>query len=72
MILSYQEMVQGNGFFESRRKEQALQAFTETVEESIRQKFYHDPNVASRLNSLQQEILSGNISPYAAARRLME
>jgi LAO/AO transport system kinase len=70
MIGQYVDLTRGNGYFDRRRKEQSLQAFTDTVEESIRQKFYSNAKVTSKLNALQQDILSGKISPYAAAKKL--
>ncbi len=71
MVEQYTAMTRASGFFETRRKEQALQAFTDTIEETIRQRFYHDQLVKSQLQSLQQDILSGKISPYAAAKKLI-
>jgi LAO/AO transport system kinase len=72
MVEQYMNLTRGSGYFEVRRKEQALQAFTDTIEETIRQKFYHNPAVSAHLNSIQQEILTGKVSPYTAARELME
>jgi LAO/AO transport system kinase len=72
MVERYSAMTRESGYFEARRKEQALQAFTDTVEESIRQRFYHDPSVISNLPSLKNDILAGRISPYAAAKKLIE
>jgi LAO/AO transport system kinase len=72
MIETYQESVKASGYFDKRRKEQALRAFTDTIEETIRQKFYHNEQVVKQLHALQQEILSGKISPYAAARKLID
>jgi LAO/AO transport system kinase len=71
MIEQYAAMARESGFFEARRKEQALQAFTDTVEEAIRQQFYYNPAVKNQLPSLQKDILSGKISPYAAAKKLI-
>jgi LAO/AO transport system kinase len=71
MVENYAAMTRVSGYYEARRKEQALQAFTDTVEESIRQRFYHDPNIINRLPSLKSDILSGIISPYAAAKKLI-
>lgn len=72
MIEEYQELVKTADYFDKRRKEQALQAFTDTIEETIRQKFYHNAVISKQLKSIQQDILSGKISPYAAARKLIE
>lgn len=72
MIEEYAGMTKDSGFFESRRKEQSLQAFRETVEEAIHRRFYQDAAVAHKLDALQQDILSGLISPYAAAKKLLD
>ncbi len=72
MVEEYIRKARGSGYFEQRRKEQALQAFTDTIEETIRQRFYHDPSVVSQLQAVQNDILSGKISPYAAAQELMK
>jgi LAO/AO transport system kinase len=72
MIEDYQVKAKASGYFDQRRREQSLQAFTDAVEEVIRQKFYHNEFIAKRLNSIQQDILAGKISPYAAAQELIE
>jgi LAO/AO transport system kinase len=70
MINDYHTNARATGYFDQRRKEQALQAFTDTIEGTLRQKFYHNPVISSKMDSLKQDILSGKISPYAAARKL--
>ncbi len=72
MVENYTGLTRGSGYFEQRRKEQALQAFTDTIEETIRQRFYHDLAVVSHLQHVQNDILSGKISPYAAAQELIK
>jgi LAO/AO transport system kinase len=72
MVEDYMKLTHGSGYFEVRRKEQALQAFTDTIEETIRQKFYHNTLVSNKLSAIQEDILSGKISPYAAAQELMK
>ena len=72
MVDEYVKLTRGSGYFEVRRKEQSLQAFTDTIEETIRQKFYHHASVSSHIQSIQQDILAGKISPYAAAQELMK
>jgi LAO/AO transport system kinase len=72
MVEEYVTLTRNSSYFEKHRKEQALQAFTETIEDSIRQRFYSEANVKNQIEALKQEILFGQISPYAAARRLLE
>jgi len=71
MVEEYIALTRNTSFFEKHRKEQSLQAFTETIEDSIRQRFYSEANVKNQIEALKQEILFGQISPYAAARRLI-
>ncbi|MCK9401405.1 MAG: methylmalonyl Co-A mutase-associated GTPase MeaB [Bacteroidales bacterium] len=71
MILDYQAIARASGYFEQRRREQSLQAFTDTVEEVIRQQFYQHARVTKQLPQLRQEVLSGKISPYTAAQMLI-
>jgi LAO/AO transport system kinase len=70
MVEDFFSMSGESGYFDARRQEQALQAFTDTVEETIRQKFYHSESVLSQIESLRHDILAGRISPYEAARKL--
>ncbi|MDX9906537.1 MAG: methylmalonyl Co-A mutase-associated GTPase MeaB [Bacteroidales bacterium] len=70
MVLDYSRLAHESGYFDANRQEQALQAFTDTVEEAIRQQFYHSEKVVTKIDILRSEILSGKISPYEAARRL--
>jgi len=71
MVGKYMAVAKGNGYFDQRRNEQSLQAFNDTIEETIRSKFYHNPEVAKQLDSIRQDVLSGRISPYAAAQALI-
>jgi LAO/AO transport system kinase len=71
MIGEYLELTRSSGYLDRRRREQSLQAFSETIEDAIRLRFYHDPEVAALMPALREEILNGRLSPYAAAQKLM-
>ncbi|MCU0370926.1 MAG: methylmalonyl Co-A mutase-associated GTPase MeaB [Bacteroidales bacterium] len=71
MIGQFVEKTRESAFFEQHRREQSLQAFTDAVEEVIRQQFYHHAGVSKFLPDLKNDILSGKMSPYAAARALI-
>lgn len=72
MVLDYSRLAHESGYFDANRQEQALQAFTDTVEEAIRQQFYHSEIVISQIDTLRSDILAGKISPYEAARKLTQ
>jgi LAO/AO transport system kinase len=71
MIREYTEMAGASGYFEQRRREQALQAFVDTIEENIRMRFYHHAGISQKIEQLKSEILNGRMSPYAAAQQLL-
>jgi len=71
MIMQYQQHTKALGYFDQHRREQALQAFQDSVEEVIRQQFYHHPEVSAALPVLKAKILAGKISPYAAAQEVL-
>lgn len=72
MIGEYLELARPSGYFESRRKEQAVQTLRSTIEETLRLQFYADPVVRSQYESLAKDIAEGRTSPYLAARQLLE
>lgn len=72
MVERYTEQVRSSGYFEERRKAQAVQTFHETIEEGIRQRFYSLQGINHQKEKLRTEILEGRVSPYAAAMQLLE
>jgi len=61
-----------NGYFKQNRKEQAKFWFNETISNAVKYLFYNDPKVKDALISLERDVVNGNISPFKAAKKLME
>lgn len=57
--------------FEARRREQSLDWMDFLLEEGLRQWFYGNPAIHSRLPGLRREVAAGRLSPTAAADRLL-
>lgn len=72
MIAGYTEKTTANGYFEHRRKEQALYWLQEHISEALHQAFYADEKIKARHEELKQDILEGKITSYNAARELIE
>jgi LAO/AO transport system kinase len=72
IIREYESLTRSNGFFEKNRKEQSRQVLYESIEESLRSGFYSRKDIQHRLRKMEAAILAGQISPYEAARRLLE
>lgn len=72
MILEYQRHTTDNGYFSGRRNDQDLQILTASIEEELHNRFYHNPTIKLKMEELKQQILGGQVSSYAAARKLTD
>jgi LAO/AO transport system kinase len=70
-IESYFTLTKGNGYFERRRREQARYWMYETIDEALKDGFYHNPSVEAALAGYEQDVLNGEKSSFAAARELL-
>jgi LAO/AO transport system kinase len=68
----YLDLTRENGYFYSRRRDQAKHWMHETIEQRLKDDFYHHQNVQEQLKKLEQEVQEGNISSFAAAEKLLD
>ncbi|MCC8115509.1 MAG: methylmalonyl Co-A mutase-associated GTPase MeaB [Bacteroidales bacterium] len=68
MIDRYFEFVQGNGYFDERRRKQARYWMYETINEQLRNNFYQNPDVQELLLAKEQRVLNNELSSFIAAR----
>lgn len=61
-----------NGFFQRRRMEQDRQVLFDSIEESLKTSFYARKDIAHHLKKLEADVVAGKISPYVAAKMLLE
>lgn len=69
---TYHQQVMQNGFFQENRRQQAHYWFRESLQEQIQRHFFQNPSVKSALEDLQPRVLSGQISPFAAAQQVLD
>jgi len=60
------------GFFAGRRMEQDRQVLFDTIDEALKSGFYSRKDIAQQLKKLESEVVAGRISPYVAAKELLE
>jgi LAO/AO transport system kinase len=72
MVMEYIATVKANGWFQKNRSEQALHAFTSSIENTLLGNFFNDPLLKSAVSDQQSAILSGQVSPYVAAQKLVK
>jgi len=71
-VEEYQSHVSANGYFDDNRRQQAQYWLRESLEAGLHAAFYGHPKVRERLKALEQEVLSGRISPFAAAEDVLQ
>jgi len=72
MIDEYVRFTKDNGYFEYKRNEQSKYWMYESINETLRNTFYHNPAVESMLHSTEQQVLKNEISSFVAAKQMMD
>ncbi|MCL2097849.1 MAG: methylmalonyl Co-A mutase-associated GTPase MeaB [Bacteroidales bacterium] len=71
-IEKYLLQTKTNGYFESRRREQSLYWMYAAINEALKDGFYQHKAIAQQLPACEEQVLSGKISSFAAAKELLD
>ena len=71
LILEHRKIINQCGYADRLRREQNLRWLHETVERGLMQMFVSNPKVERRMEEFEKEVAAGQITPTAAARRLL-
>jgi LAO/AO transport system kinase len=71
-IDKYCKLTKENNYFSENRKMQAKFWMYETVNEKIKDNFYHDEKVKSVLSDIENKVLKGEVSGFVAAKKLLD
>lgn len=63
---------QKNGYFDYKRNEQAKYRMYESINDTLRDKFYHNPAVEGMLEQTEKQVLNNEISSFVAAKRMID
>ena len=72
MIDDYILFVKANGYFEHRRNEQSKYWMYETINEHLRNSFYHNKTIENMLKEKEQDVLNGKLTSFVAAKNLLD
>lgn len=72
MIYQYIDFVKQNGYFDYRRNEQSKYWMYETINEQLRNSFYHNPLIQQRLEEAERVVLAGQQTSFTAAQHLLD
>ena len=71
-VEEYLDHIQKNGYFQHNRNRQNKYWMYESINEVLRNSFYHDPAVESRIAEYEQRVLDDKISSFIAAKELLD
>ena len=72
MVYEYIDFVRANGYFQYRRNEQAKYWMYETINNPLRDRFYQNPAITAAIAEMEQQVLRGELTSFAAAARLLD
>ena len=72
MIYQYIDFVKANGYFNYRRNEQSKYWMYETINEHLRDSFYHNPRIEALLGEKENRVLQGDLTSFTAAKQLLD
>lgn len=72
MIYAYIDFVKENGYFEYRRNEQSKYWMYESINEQLRDSFYHNARIESMLAEKEHQVLGGSLTSFVAAKALLD
>ncbi len=71
MIYSYFDYTKDNGYYLHKRREQSRFWMYETISEELKNGFFGNPEISSKLKKYEEMVLKGEISSFAAATELI-
>ncbi|MCX6330820.1 MAG: ATP/GTP-binding protein [Bacteroidia bacterium] len=71
-IIHYNSFTRQNGYFEKRRKQQAVIRMNDAILDYLNSSFYNNPGVKSMMPRLEQQLFEEKITSYKAAIQLID
>ena len=72
MVYDYMAFVKTNGYFQHKRNEQSKYWMYESINTQLKNNFYQNPQISVMLKEKEQEILSGKVSSFIAAKQMLD
>lgn len=72
LVEDYYALVRESGYLKYRRNEQAKHWMFETIDETLKNNFYHNKDRKNQIKSLEQQVLDGKLTSYRAAKGILD
>ena len=71
MIFDYIDEVKRNGYFQYRRNQQSKYWMYESINEQLRNGFFHNKHIKELIPQMEQDVLGGKMTSFIAAHNLL-
>lgn len=71
-VEEYLDFIQANGYLAHNRNRQNKYWMYETINETLRNSFYHNPQIEARIAKLEKRVLDAKVSSFIAAHELLD
>lgn len=71
-VEEFLDFTQANGYFDDNRNRQNKYWMYETINETLKSSFYHNPLIESRIADVEQRVLEAKQSSFIAAKELLD
>lgn len=71
-IADYLKVTEENSYFQKRRRDQAAYWMHETINIQLKERFFKNPDIKSKLREMEERVIEGKISSFKAADELMK
>ncbi|HON18835.1 MAG TPA: methylmalonyl Co-A mutase-associated GTPase MeaB [Salinivirgaceae bacterium] len=71
-ILQYEKLTCDNNYFHQNRQQQSKFWMYETINDTLRQSFYQNPEISQLLADFETLVIQNRLSPFEAANRLLD
>ena len=72
MVFDYIDKVKNNGYFQYRRNQQSKYWMYESINEQLRNGFFHNKNIKAMLPQMEKDVLDGKMTSFIAAHQLLD
>jgi LAO/AO transport system kinase len=72
MVGRFADFTRDNGYFDHHRNQQARYWMYETINEQLRQRFYHNTEIQKLSKEMEQKVTANEVSSFIAATTLLE
>jgi LAO/AO transport system kinase len=70
--MDYVAFTKSNGFFYQKRQKQNIRILYESIEASLKERFYNESIIEKELEIAKENILADKVSGYKAAEQLID